>query len=619
MKFIKGLPADTVMVAFNVESEARFMISLGLEPRNWKWQCLYLEYLMLNNHNHDIQYGKHLVDGKVKRLRPFIDETGKKSLAAALYKMLGVQIDTVHKSAIRNLIISDPSVFNDDDRSSILAYNESDVEYLPRLQKAISIYVTKRLPKNEVAKYFDEASLRAEYAVETAWMVTHGYPINVEWAQNLTDNVEPLLDECIRDINAQFPDIKPFSYQRKNHRWKANQRNWRTWIRGNGYGKNWELTKGGKTGIKNLSLALEAWTAKFNYQHTYPRDNFGAQIVRYLKLKQSLNGFREKAGKDKKTFWDYVGPDQRVRPYYNIYGAQSSRSQPSATSYIHLKPAWQRSIVHPPKEKMIVGVDYASQEFLLGGLLSGDKKMIDAYRSGDVYLAYGKEIGVIPKDGTKKTHKHERDMQKPVILGWQYWITGWGLSTQLKEQTKRHWEPEEAQELLNSLDEIYHVFAEFRNETISAYNDRGYLKLRDGWTMWNSNPNRRSIGNCPVQGAGADIMRRAVKLCAQKGIKVILTLHDALYAEFKLNDWDSVRIFIDCMRQAFIDYFPENKVDASLIRVDTYAWGDGLEEKTIDVGPHKVDIMPIYIDERAVDEYETFKEYFLESSGAELL
>jgi hypothetical protein len=115
MTFLNNLPRDVVMVAFNVESEARFMISLGMNPREWTWQCLYLEYLMLNNHCHEIAYGKHLVDGQVKRLRPFVDEKGKTSLAAALYKMLGVQIDTAHKSAIRDLIISDPDHFSDSD------------------------------------------------------------------------------------------------------------------------------------------------------------------------------------------------------------------------------------------------------------------------------------------------------------------------------------------------------------------------------------------------------------------------------------------------------------------------------------------------------------------------
>lgn len=610
------------MVAYNVESEARFMISLGLEPRAFTWQCLYLEYLMLNNHNFEIQYGKHLVDGVIKRLKPFIDEAGKKSLAAALYKMLEVQIDTDHKTAMRDLIISDPAIFSPDDRRSILDYCESDVEYLPRLQKAISSYLARKLPPTVLLSFFQESALRAEYAVETAWMVTRGYPINVEWAKNLTDNVEVLLDECCRDINDQFPDNKPFDYDKKKRRWKANQRGWRQWIRDNKLDHNWEMTKGGKSGLKNLSLALEAWTARFNYTHSYPRNNFGAQIVRYLKLKQSLNGFREKAGKDKKTFWDYVGPDGRVRPYFNIYGSQSSRSQPSATGYIHLKPAWQRSIVHPSKGRVLVGIDYASQEVLIAAILSGDMKLIQAYASGDVYLQSGKDIGTIPQNGTKATHKKQRDEQKPVVLGWMYWMTGHGLSTDLTEKTGKEWTVEAAQELLDNLDEAYSVFAEFRNETIDNYNDTGFQKLKHGHLMFGDNGNHRSVGNRPVQGAGADIMRLAVKYCSEEGVEVVITLHDALYAEFDVNDWKHVDTFVRCMRRAFVDYFVDSPFakHAELIRMDAYAWGDDLKEEQVTTpAGFKVDTMPVYIDERATDEYETFKNYFLESSGAELL
>jgi hypothetical protein len=344
--------------------------------------------------------------------------------------------------------------------------------------------------------------------------------------------------------------------------------------------------------------------------------------VRYLKLKQSLNGFREKAGKDKKTFWDYVGPDSRVRPYFNIFGAQSSRSQPSATGYIHLKPAWQRSIVHPRPGKMLVGIDYASQEVLIAALLSGDVKLIQTYASGDVYLASGKEIGTIPKEGTKATHKKERDEQKPVVLGWMYWMTGYGLSADLTEKTGKEWSVEEAQELLDKLDETYDTFAQFRNDTISLYHDQGYIQLKDGWIMFGDNPNHRSVGNMPVQGAGGDIMRRAVILCTEDGIPTIITLHDALYAEFDLNDWTSVDKFVDNMKKAFVSYFEgtAHAEDAKLIRVDTYAWGDGLGETQIKTPNNNlVDTMPVYIDERATEEYEAFKEFFMESSGAELL
>lgn len=622
IKFFKELDREVIIVCFNVESEARFMISIGLDPREYKWQCLYLEYLMIRNHNHEILYGKQLVEGEVKKLRPYQDEKGGASLVCALYKMCEIRIDSERKDKMRDLIISDPDIFTEEQKVEILEYNESDIVHLPALQKAIASYIMKKLPKKEHAGFFEESLRRADYAVETAYMVSRGYPINVKWAKNFTENIEPLLDLCIRDINSQFPGFVPFSYNKKTDRWKANQSTWRQWIRDNKFEDGWALTKGGTTGTKNLSLALEAWTERFPYTHSYPRNNFGAQIVRYLKLKQSVGGFREKAGRDKKSFWEYVGPDGRVRPYFNIFNSQSSRSQPSATSYIFLKPAFQRTLVHPPKRKMIVAIDYVSEEVLLGALLSGDAVLLRDYNSGDIYLAYGKTIGMIPKDGTKKTHKYERDLQKPVILGWQYWMTGHGLSRNLTEQTGKEWTVEDAQEKLDQLDETYETFAEFRKGITEEYDSRRYVRLRDGWTMFGDNHNFRSVGNVGTQGAGADIMRRAVMECTARKLEVIFTLHDALYIEVDVGDWASVDKFVDAMLEGFTSYFKGTTQyeNSKSIRVDTYAWGDGLEEKEIKTpNGHTVSTMPIYIDERAVDEYEHFKQFFFEESGIDAL
>jgi hypothetical protein len=180
------------------------------------------------------------------------------------------------------------------------------------------------------------------------------------------------------------------------------------WISKCPHASKWELTEN-----KDLSLAADAWKKFYNYSHDYPEFNFGAQMLRYANFTQQLKGFTPTMGKS--SFWDYVGTDGMVRPYMNIYGAQSSRSQPSSTSLLFLKTGWMRSLCVPPKGYAIGTIDYSSQEFLIGGLLSKDKKMIDAYASGDVYLSYGKQIGLIPKDGTKITHGKQRDAQKPVI------------------------------------------------------------------------------------------------------------------------------------------------------------------------------------------------------------
>jgi hypothetical protein len=375
-----SLPKGTVLVAFNVEAEARSMLDLGIDPLQFEWIDLYLEFLMLMNHNNEIGFGEHYVDGRVVKLRPFKDKKPNGSLATALFKMLKIKIDTDHKDAIRDLIISDPARFTDEQRRSILEYGEGDVVHLPELHRAIWAYYGKRLPKSRLRDLFDQAKKRARYAVRTAAMVKRGYPIQVDWAANLSASTGALIDSLIRDIISQFPgdkNLQPFYWNKKECRWSMDQTNVRAWIVASGNAKGWPLTKGGKLGDKKqLSLSGEDFEDRFSFSHTYPRGHYGAQLVRYFKLKQSLNGFTKPAKestatgtKKKKKFFDYLGSDGRVRPYFNIFGAQSSRTQPASTGFIMLKPAWQRALIKPRKGKMIVGCDMSSEEFLLSALI----------------------------------------------------------------------------------------------------------------------------------------------------------------------------------------------------------------------------------------------------------
>ena len=134
--------------------------------------------------------------------------------------------------------------------------------------------------------------------------------------------------------------------------------------------------------------------------------------MRYLKLKQSLNGFSP--NKQKESIFDSLGSDGRVRSWLNPYGSQTSRFQPKATSFIPLKAAWMRAMIQPPKNHYILGVDYSSEEFLISACWSEDENMYNAYKSGDVYLYFAKLAGAVPWDGTKEEYKAERNLFKSI-------------------------------------------------------------------------------------------------------------------------------------------------------------------------------------------------------------
>jgi DNA polymerase-1 len=599
------------IVAYSAEAEARSFIALGLDPLKFQWLDLFLEYRMLQNHNHDLLHGKQLIDGKVKRTFPY-GEKGKQSLAAAKYKLLGRITDTAHKEAMRQLIISTPEDFSEDERKSIMDYCTSDVVDLPDMLVAVSRYYPKVVPKQGLALLPAEARLRGEYAARTAKMVTLGYPVNLEWLHNFASNVSSVMETCIRDINRQFPQNPPFRYIKRTGKYSMTEKVPKDWIEKH-HGGDWKRTDSG-----GISLALEAWTEKYHYSHEYPEGHMAAQMIRYAKLKQAMAGFKKDA---EKTIFDFLGTDGRIRAHLNPYGAQSSRTQAKSSSFIFLKPAWQRALVQPPRGRAIAGIDWSSVEFLLSGLLSRDKKMLDAYASGDVYLAFGKAIGWIPKDGTKKTHKFERDVCKALVLGLSYMMSKYGLARKLTDDTGKVFTEDEAQELVEQFEETYADFTEWRREYIATYEIDRNIKLPCGWYMFGDNDNFRSVGNVGVQGISASILRRAVSLCQDRGLDVIFTLHDAIYIEYDSHNLGAIDTLKECMDEAFVYYFEgEMKEKARMIRCETETWSpDYLPARARTPKGFEVAMENLHLDERATKEWELYKHYMMESLGQELL
>jgi DNA polymerase I-like protein with 3'-5' exonuclease and polymerase domains len=97
-------------------------------------------------------------------------------------------------------------------------------------------------------------------------------------------------------------------------------------------------------------------------------------------------------------------------------------------------------------------VDWSQQEFGIGASLSGDAAMVEAYRSGDPYLTFGKQAGRVPPDGTKQTHGAERDLFKTCVLGVQYGMEAESLARRIGKS------PAHARELLRLHRETYPRF-----------------------------------------------------------------------------------------------------------------------------------------------------------------
>ena len=115
-----------------------------------------------------------------------------------------------------------------------------------------------------------------------------------------------------------------------------------------------------------------------------------------------------------------VGKDGRNRTMLSAFRARTGRNQPSNTKFIFGPSVWLRGLIQPPPGYGIAYIDWQQQEFGIAAALSGDPLMMDAYRSGDPYLAFAKQAGAAPSDATKATHKAIRDQFKSTVLAVQY-------------------------------------------------------------------------------------------------------------------------------------------------------------------------------------------------------
>lgn len=610
---------DICIVAYVAEAEARALLSLGVDVRGVKCIDLYLEYRMLLNHNHALAYGKQYIKGRLVETTPpppkwervdgvNDDESHHKpsfSLAAATYKLLGVMIDAEEKDFIRDTIISRDRAAIEGLRYRILKYNESDIKYLPRLLAAVietDCHYRHGISKptmDVVKEWKERAMLRGDYAIKTAVMIARGYPLDMGKVEKFTANVDKILLQAARDCNADAEGFEPFKWNKNKEGYSVNEKEIRAWIAAQSL-PHWRQTEQGQP-----SLSKDA----FNDWFDSASEGFPGAFCRYLKTKQSLNGFLPNApGSKKESFMDFVGRDERARPFFGIFGSQSSRSQPGAKGFIPLKSHWMRNFIQPKSGMALVGIDYASQEFLIAACMSQDGDMLQAYASGDVYTAFGIAAGIIPKGGSKKTHPIGREGCKETVLGISYDMTERGLAPRLSRALKREVSHDEARGYIDLFYETYPTYRDWKYRIQREYAEDGYIELSDGWTMWGDNDNHRSVGNFPVQGEGAVIMRRAVTLAEGKGVRILYTLHDAIYAEYRSFEFSAIQKLKEAMLQAFQEVM-STYGDTVPIRLEGETWSPDYSENIL-TGVENVVALNEYSDEKGKSDLSRYRKFF---------
>jgi DNA polymerase I len=387
-------------------------------------------------------------------------------------------IGTVEKDDMRNLVLRG-GPWSEHEQEQILDYCESDVAALTRLLPVM-------LPTIDLPR----ALLRGRYMAAAARMERNGVPIDVATFERLKERWESIQDQLIAEIDTNYGvfDGRTFKADRFSV-WLAKA------------DIPWPRLESGR-----LDLSDDAFREMAR----------GYLMIAPLReLRGSLSEMR---------LSDLaVGKDGRNRTLLSAFRARTGRNQPSNTQFIFGPSVWLRGLIQPPPGYGVAYIDWQQQEFGIAAGLSQDPLMMEAYRSGDPYLAFAKQAGAAPSHATKSTHKAVRDQFKSTVLAVQYGMGADSLAARIGQP------PIRARVLLRLHHETYRVFWRWSDAAVDYAMLKSSLHTVFGWRVHTSaGANERSLRNFPMQANGAEMLRLACCLGTEQGIEICAPVHDAV-------------------------------------------------------------------------------------------
>ena len=219
------------------------------------------------------------------------------------------------------------------------------------------------------------------------------------------------------------------------------------------------------------------------------------------------------------------------------FSTSSYRCAPGGSTFPFNASAWLRNFIRPPWGFYNYYIDYRSQEPAIQGYLSGDEKLIDAYKSGDIYIFAAKQFGEIPKDYDVKKAKKDfldiRNKWKIIFLATSYGMGREAVAAQLKTDTGQ------AAALLKKFKQLFHVYYDYINSRMNTLHRDLRIETVYGCSRHLSKYKRTTANswrNYPIQANGAEILRAAIHALHKNNIKVCATIHDAVLIEVPIPE-----------------------------------------------------------------------------------
>ena len=228
----------------------------------------------------------------------------------------------------------------------------------------------------------------------------------------------------------------------------------------------------------------------------------------------------------------------------------------------------------PDEGCMFLSADYSQIELRIMAHLSGDKNMIDDFRSGyDIHAATAAKIYKKP---IEEVTKDERRKAKTANFGIIYGISVFGLAERMNVDRR------EAKELIDNYFETYKGVYEYIEKCKQDAKANGYVETifhRKRYLPDINSHNavvrgyaERNAVNAPIQGSAADIIKVAMiniyRRMKAENIRstMILQVHDELNFNIVPEERDSMqKLVIEEMQNAFAMSVP---------LIADYGWGN---------------------------------------------
>jgi DNA polymerase-1 len=204
-------------------------------------------------------------------------------------------------------------------------------------------------------------------------------------------------------------------------------------------------------------------------------------------------------------------------------------------------------------EYTLMAADYSQIELRIIAALSGDKNMIEAFKSGhDIHKATAAKVFNV---SLEEVTRDQRSAAKAVNFGIIYGQSAFGLSQNLNISRT------EAKSIIDAYFEQYSTIKTYMDGAVTQARDKGYVETimqRRRYLPDINSANavvrgfaERNAVNAPIQGSAADIIKmamvevyRAMKKQPLKS-KMILQVHDELVFDVHKSEMDLMKKLVE--------------------------------------------------------------------------